>query len=894
MKLRPNPDLLLAQIQKEEKRNMEGKLKIFFGSAPGVGKTYAMLKAARQKSLEGIDVVAGLIETHGRSETALLLEDMEIIKPSSIHYKGTTLLEFDIDAVLRRKPFIVLVDELAHTNAEGLRHKKRWQDVFELLSSGINVYTTVNVQHLESLNDVIAQITGIVVKETIPDSVIDRADEIEIIDIPPEELLLRLKEGKVYVDKLAEQARKSFFRKGNLLALRELTLRKTAQRVDEQMQTYRRIKGVKEIWPATDRIMVCVGANPRSIRLIRAAKRMADSLRADWIAVNVEAPTTVKPSKEDLKKLAQHIRLAESLGAETATLSGHKASEEILNYARARNITKLIVGKPTHPRWKDKIFGSLLDEIVRGSGNIDIYVITGEAGETVQNIEQKPILQRSKKRDWLFGLGSVIICTLFASLIFHNVTIVDIAMIYIVAIVITASFTNKATSILVSFLSIAAFDFFFVPPYFTFAVGDAKYILTFIVMFIVAFVISRLTLRVREQANAARSREKRTSALYKLSRELSRERKIEKLCAATIKNINDLFSSQAFIFLPDKNKSLMMPFESVTTFPFDARELSVAQWTFDHNKPSGIMTDTLPGSKALYIPLIASSRTVGVVGIIPGVSVDTFNHEQIIALEGFANQAAMAIERAIIAKEAHVAFIKAETEILRSTMLSSVSHDLRTPLAAITGAATTLLEKEIMLDELSRKELILTIFEEAEHLSHMIRNVLDMTRLESDAIKIKKEWQSIEEIIGVVLNRFTEKLKNRPLKINLPQNLPLIPFDPLLIEQVFMNLIDNAIKHTPDMTAIEISVIIEKKSAIIEVSDRGQGLPKGYEEKTFEKFVRGSASKGGIGLGLSICRSIIKAHGGNIWANNSSDGGAKFTFTLPVEGEPPIIEQEKT
>jgi len=890
---RLSPEVLLEQVMKEEEHERKGKLKIFFGAAPGVGKTYAMLEAARQKQAEGVDVIVGFAETHGRSETEALLEGLEVLPRLSIEYRGATLSELDLDGALLRKPVLVLVDELAHTNAPELRHKKRWQDVFELLDEGINVYTTLNVQHLESLNDVVAQITGIVVRETLPDSVLDRADEIELIDLPPEELLQRLREGKVYVADLAERARENFFRKGNLLALRELALRRTAERVDAQMQDYRRIKGVKEVWPAAERIMVCVGANPRSIRLIRAAKRMSAGLRADWIAVYVEAPTAVKPSESDLRQLAEHMRLAESLGAETVTLSGHKASEEILNYARTRNVTKIIVGKPAHPRWKDKLFGSLLDEVVRGSGDIDVYVMSGDVGEAIPRLAAKPAPQKSNMAEWLLSVAIVAACTGIAALMFSYFSLVDLAMVYILGIMIAASRTGKGPSLLATLLSVASFDFFFVPPYYTFAVSNVRYFVTFIVMFIVAFVISRLTLRVREQANAARLRERRTAALYNLSKELVHKRGIKNLSAIAIKHISEVFSSKVVVLLPDEKGNLSVSSTGTETFALDQRELSVAQWTFDHRQQAGLWTDTLPGAKALYLPLFTSSRTVGVLGILPELSTAIFDREQIHILESFANQSAMAIERALLAEETQAALLKAETETLRNLLLSSVSHDLRTPLAAITGAATTLLQRDINLDRNSQQELMRTIYEEAEHLNAIIRNILDMTRLESGAITVKKEWQSPEEIIGAVLDRFSEKLKDHPISINLPSDLPLVPFDPLLIEQVLMNLLDNAIKYTPQRTPLELYASVKGDDLQIELADRGPGIPKGYEKRIFEKFVRGSAVRGGgIGLGLTICRAIINAHGGHIWAENRSEGGAVFRFTLPIAGKPTLPEPE--
>jgi len=890
---RPSPDLLLRQVQKEEERKHEGRLKLFFGASPGVGKTYAMLEAARQKHEEGVDVVVGLVETHGRPETEALLEGLETIPRLLIEYRGTTLKEFGLDAALARKPEIVLVDELAHTNAPGVRHKKRWQDVFELLAAGINVYTTLNVQHLESLNDVVSQITGIVVKETLPDSVLDRADEIELIDLPPEDLLQRLREGKIYVAELAERARESFFRKGNLLALRELALRRTAERVDAQMQSYRIDKGVRAVWPAGERIMVCVGPNPRSIRLIRAAKCMAASLKADWIALNVEAPSTVKPSEDDLRRLAEHMRLAESLGAETATLSGHKASEEILNYAHYRNVTKIIIGKPTHPRWKDKIFGSPLDEVVRGSGDIDVYVITGDTGEPIPRPVVRVTRQGSTLREWLLSLAMVAACTTFTALMRPYFTLVDVAMVYLLGIMLIASRMGKWPSFLATLFIVVSFDFFFVPPFYTFSVYDVRYFLTFFVMFTVAFIISRLTIRVREQANAARLRERKISALYSLSRELVHEQGIDRLCTTSIKHIGEVFLSRVVILLPDKKGNLKVPVTTPETFALDERESSVAQWVFDHRQRAGIGTDTLPGTMALYLPLFTSSRTVGVLGILPGSSSALFDQEQLHILESFANQTAVALERAFLAEETQQAILKAETEALRNTLLSSVSHDLRTPLAAITGAATTLLQRDIPLDQGGRQELIQTIYEEAEHLNQIIRNVLDMTRLESGAITVKKEWQSLEEIVGVVLERLSGKLGSRPLSVNIPEDLPIIPFDPLLIEQVLMNLFDNAVKYTPqEDTSLEFSAAVKEDVVVVELADHGPGIPHGDEEKIFEKFVRGRAAYGGMGLGLTICRAIISAHGGRIWAKNRPGGGAVFRFTLPLGSQLPLLEPE--
>ncbi|MDA8434301.1 MAG: sensor histidine kinase KdpD, partial [Nitrospiraceae bacterium] len=678
----------------EEERSREGRLKIFFGAAPGVGKTYAMLEAAGQKRAEGVDVVVGLVETHHRRETGALLEGLEVRPRRNVEYRGAVLREFDLDGALARRPELILVDELAHTNAPDSRHKKRWQDIYELLGAGISVYTTVNVQHLESLNDVVFQITGVRVRETVPDFLLDRADEIECVDLPPDELLQRLRDGKVYVPELADRARDYFFRRGNLLALRELALRRTAERVDAQMQSYREVKGVAEVWPAGERLLVCVGPNPHSVRLIRAAKRMAAGIKAEWIAAYVEAPHKVKPSEEDMRRLGENMRLAESLGAETVTLSGHKASDEVLAYARSRNVTKIIVGKPTHPRWKDKLFGSMLDEMVRGSGGIDIYAISGDTGEPLPQVRAKPG-RRPAMRNWLTGVATVACCTGAAFLMRPYFEVVDLAMIYLLGVVFAASQTGKGASLFVTFLSVAAFDFFFIPPYYTFAVSDVRYLVTFGVMFTVAYVISRLTHRVRDQANAARQRERSTAALYSLSRRLVHARGIEKLSALAIKHISDVFSCRAVVLVADEGGKLSVPATGPGTFALDQKELSVAQWAFDHHQRAGLGTDTLSGAKALYLPLSAGARTAGVLGIMPAGHSGFPDQEQIHGLESFANQTAMAIDRALLAEETQKALLKAETETLRNTLLSSVSHDLRTTLAAITGSATTLLQKDV-------------------------------------------------------------------------------------------------------------------------------------------------------------------------------------------------------
>lgn len=890
---RPDPDDLLDRTITEEERQRQGKLKIFFGAAPGVGKTYAMLEAARKRREEGVDIMVGIVETHGRKETEALLDGLDIL-PRRIHFhRGRNLQEFDIDAAIARNPSLIIVDELAHTNAPESRHKKRWQDVQELLHAGISVYTTVNVQHLESLNDIVRQITGVIVRETLPDSFLERADEIELIDLPPDDLLQRLKEGKVYIPEQAEKAMEHFFRKGNLIALRELSLRRTAERVNEQMESYRRDAGVRDIWPASERIMVCIGPNPRSIRLIRAARRMAAGLRAEWIAVHVEAPSYIKPSRDDLKTLAEHMRLAESLGAQTVTLTGQKASEEILHYARERNIGRIIVGKPTHPRWKDKLLGSPLDEIVRGSGDIEIYVITGDSADPPATSRTRTPPAKINPQEWYWSFGMLALSTVLAGLMFPYFDRTDIAMIYLLGIVITSTKTGRWPALVATLLSVGAFDFFFVPPYFTFAVSDIRFVVTFGVMFIVAYVITQLTLQIREQAEASRKRERNTAALYALSRKLARERKKDRIFNVAAKNIGDVFHSQVVFLILDERGELAVSETRTGSFAVDKKEWSVAHWVFDNRHAAGLGTDTLSGAKALYLPMVASSGVVGVVGVLPESPKTVFGTEDIHFLESFVNQTAMALERIMLAKEAHEERLKAETQNIRNTFLSSVSHDLRSPLAVVAGAASTLLEKDASLDPSDRQELLKTIHEETDRLERIIRNVLNLTRLESGAISVHKEWQPLEEIIGVVLNRLSDRLKDRPLELKIPPDLPLIPFDTLLMEQVLSNLMENALRHTPPDTPMEITVTQQQSDVMIEIADRGPGIPVQEEEAIFGKFTRSTHTRMGAGIGLSICRAIITAHGGRIWVENRPGGGAVFRFVIPVEGTPPLMPEKE-
>jgi two-component system sensor histidine kinase KdpD len=881
-------------MQAEESKQQRGKLKIFFGAAAGVGKTYAMLEAAHAQPNQDIEVVVGYVETHKRTETEALLAGLEQLPVKMVDYRGTALREFDLDAALARHPTLILVDELAHTNAPGSRHSKRWQDVNELLEAGINVYTTVNVQHLESLNDVVAQVTGVIVRETIPDSFIEQADELELIDLPPDDLLRRLKEGKVYMPQQAEQATRSFFRKGNLIALRELALRSTADRVDAQMQTYMRDHAIASTWPVNECILVCVNPDPASVQLVRAARRMATRLKARWIVAYVETPAQLRLPQHKRDRLTQTLRLAEQLGAETVTLNGSNISEEILNYARTRNATKIVVGKPARPRWQEILFGSTVNTLVRKSGLIDVYVIHGEFDDS-ESLPPHRLQRTSKWSNYFFGMLVVIVCTVLAQLVNNRLERSNLIMLYLLGVVLVAVRFGRGPSIVASILAVAAFDFFYVPPYLTFAVSDTQYFVTFGVMLTVAVVISSLTGQIRLQAEAARQRERRTAALYSMSRELARTRGQEQLQAIALRHLKEVFASEVTIILPGAAGKLKTDEASYPLFMKDETEVAVAQWVFEHGQMAGQGTSTLPGAQALYLPLVASQRTIGVLGLclyIPNL----LSPEQLHLLENFATQTALAIERDYLTEETRHSQLQIETERMRNSLLSSVSHDLRTPLATITGAASSLLEDGKSLSPQTRRELLTAVYEEAGRLNRLVGNLLDMTRLESGAIQVKKEWQPLEEVVGTTLARLENTnpalSATHPINVKLPPDLPLVPLDEVLIEQVLINLLENALKYTPPGTTIEISATAQPQMVTVAVSDRGPGLMSGEENQIFDKFYRAKSGKatGGVGLGLTICRGIIEAHGGRIWAENQPMGGAVFHFTLPLEGKLPWLE----
>jgi two-component system sensor histidine kinase KdpD len=892
---RPDPDELLARVKEAETRQGRGKLKIFFGAAAGVGKTYAMLEAAREQRAQGVDVVVGWVETHGRVETEALLGDLEILPRRPVEYRGARLQELDLDAALARRPALILIDELAHTNAPGSRHAKRWQDVLELLDAGINVYSAMNVQHVDSLNDVVAKITGVVVRETVPDSIFDHTDEVELIDLPPDDLLQRLRDGKIYIPEQAREAIENFFRKGNLIALRELALRVTAQHVDAEMRHYMRDHAIRQTWPVRERLLVCIGPSPSSIRLVRAAKRMAEGLGAEWIVAYVETPSQVRLPQEARDRVAQTMRLAEQLGAETHTLTGQRMSDEILPFARSRNVSKIVVGKPERPLWKRIAMGSIVDTLVQGSGDIDVYVISGDRDDS-RPLPPRPWQAQTDWAPYGYALVTVAICTGIAWAMFPYFAFSNLIMVYLLGVIVVATRYGRGPSLLASLASVGAFDFFFVPPYFTFAVSDTQYFITFSVMLIVAVVISGLATRIRDQAVSARERERRMAALYAMSRELASTRGVQGLLAVAIRHITEVFRARVAVLLPDASGRLGGGVSVGAEFPMESTEVAVSQWVYEHGQVAGQGTDTLPGATGLYVPLLGSRGTVGVLGLRPNDPRSLRAPEQLHQLETFASQTALAIERARLAEEAEQAQVRAETERLRNSLLSSVSHDLRTPLASITGAASTLLENEARLDAGTRRDLLEALHEEADRLNRLVQNLLEMTRLEAGALVPHTAWHSIEEVVGAALGRFGKSLAERPVTTRIPAELPLVRMDDVLIEQVLINLIDNAIKYTPHGTPIEVSADEIGGAVVVEVADRGPGLPPGEERLIFEKFHRTdpAPSVRGAGLGLAICQGIIQAHGGRIWAENRPGGGVALRFALPRKDVPAALAEPPT
>ena len=880
---RPTPEEMLARAERETERKLRGRLKLFFGAAPGVGKTFAMLEAAQAKKRQGADVVLGWVETHGRAETARLAEGLERVPPRQLEHRGVKLEEFDLDAALARRPTLALVDELAHTNAPGSRHARRWQDVVELLEAGIDVYSTLNVQHVESLNDVVASITGVAVRETVPDSLLDRADEIELVDLPPDELLARLAAGKVYVPHQAERAAANFFKKGNLIALRELALRRTAERVDAQASEWKREHGIAETWRTTERVLVAIDAAVQSADLIRAGRRMAASLRAPWIVLTVEDAEFEGLAAEERERLSAHLALAQRLGAETLVVRGDSVPGELLAVARAREVTRLLVGKPKHSRWRDVLRGSLVDALVRGSDGLDVLVTSGEA-------EAEPVRAAPRarepvaKREWVLGAGVVVACTLACLATRDLLTLADQAMLYLLGVLVASSRLTRVPALCVAVASIAALDFFFVPPFYTFAVSDTTYVVTFLVMLLVAVTVSRRTVLLREQADDARERERRTAALFTLGNELALADDVEAVVEAGTRNVRALFGGDAAFYVPiergDPRRGLV-PHGGTSEAWASERELAVARWTFENGRPAGHGTDTLPASQALYLPLAGRGGTLGAFGFQPSRPLAGLTPSERQLLETLVLQTAQAFERVLLREEAARARLAIETERTRSALLSAVSHDLRTPLASITGSAQVLLDAP---DAMAKRELLADIRDEAQRLSRLVSNLLDITRLESGSITLNREWCPVDDVVDAAVDRMRAERPGRAVERRLPEAIVQGWMDAMLVEQALVNLLDNALKYSAPGTPVEVEARAVEGGIELVVRDRGRGLPAGDEQRIFESFHRCAEPERteGAGLGLAVVRAIAHAHGGTASARNRPDGGAEFTLFLPA------------
>jgi two-component system, OmpR family, sensor histidine kinase KdpD len=884
---RPSPEALLklAHAEEAEAEQGKGKLKIFLGYAAGVGKTYTMLEAAEMRKLDGRDVVAAYVESHGRFETdsLLALSGVEIIPRAQIEYMGVLLQEMDLDAVLARKPQIALVDELAHTNAPGSRHDKRWQDVEELLAAGIDVYTTVNIQHFESLNDIVAQITGVVVRETVPDRLLDQAFEIRLVDIPPEDLLQRLHEGKVYIPEKAAQAMDKFFKPGNLMALRELSMRRAATRIDDQMRAYMESRSIAGPWAVAERLLVCVSGSPFSERLIRTTRRLADEMNAEWHTVYIETPGSGRQLQENRKHVWRDMRLAESLGAQVANITAVTVADAVIDYAIRHNISKIVVGKPSKPRWREFLRQPLVDQIIRRSGTIDVYVVS------IADAEKKPEPGRKRPgksvpwQEYLRSLALVMAATAASQLAFQFLSPANLVMIYLLAVVLAATRLGLKPAIMTAFLSVLAFDFFFVPPRFTFSVYDTEYLITFAALFTVGVVISTLVAKSSERAETIREREVQTASLYYLSRDLAAAPDITAILDAAIRNFGESFNASLAILLPEGERLEIKA--ASRELHLDIKELAVADWAFRNRQAAGRGTETLGSAALLYLPLQTSTSVLGVMGVKLAEDADYAYPQNRRLLDAFTSQVTLAIERVKLGKQAEQAQILQARETLERALLSSVSHDLRTPLVSIIGALDTLRENVHTLVDKARRELLDTACEEAERLNRFVGNLLDMTRLEAGALTLKEELSDIQDLVGCALAALEQRIGTRKIEVQLPANLPLVRMDMALMTQVLVNLLDNALKYSLPKSDIQIAARMDNGRLTLEVSDRGPGVPESDLKRVFDKFYRIPVPEGagGTGLGLSICKGIVEAHGGKIRAENRAGGGLRVIVTLPVK-----------
>ena len=885
---RPDPDTLLAQVQSQQRKDARGRLRIYFGASAGVGKTYAMLAAARKLQAEGRPPLVGVVETHGRAETGALLGTLEQLPPQRICYRGKELGEFDLDAALARHPERILVDELAHSNVPGSRHPKRWQDVEELLDAGIDVFTTMNVQHLESLNDVVGGITGIRVAETVPDTVFDAADEVVLVDLPADELLARLKSGKVYQGPQAERATRNFFRKGNLIALRELALRRTADRVEDDVRAYRVEKSIDTVWKTAGALLACVGPRTDNEHVVRSTARLAGQLGVDWHAVYVETPALQKLPAARRERTLRTLKLAQDLGASTVVLAGSDIGAAIVEYAREHNLSKILMARG-HRTWPWRT--AHIRRIAKLAPDIDLIEI-GEAAHQAAEPGASPMAQAFTRgrREWLsyaIAAASSLAMALLATPLLPSLDLANIAMLFLLVVVLVAVSLGRAASVVSTCVGVACFDFFFVPPRFTFAVSDLQYLVTFSVMLAVGLITGHLTAGLRFQAHVAAHRERRSRALYEFARELSGALQTDQIVDTTRAYIQRSFRAQAILLVPNLEDRLQAPAQSDG---MEKVELGIAQWAYDHAQSAGFGTDTLPASPFFYLPLVAPMRTRGVLAIAPEQQRWIMVPEQREQLDTFAALAAIALERVHYIEVAQAALVSMETERLRNSLLAALSHDLRTPLTLLVGLSESLTRSKPPLPA-APLELAQGLHGEALRMSALVANLLDMARLQSGEIKLHLEWQALEEVVGTALRLTAPLLGMHVVTTSIPPDFPLLRFDAILLERVLCNLLENAAKYAPPGARVDISAALHGACAVLTVADDGPGIAPGREDEMFEKFTRGEreSARSGVGLGLAICRTIVEAHGGKIRYASSTLGGAAFIITLPL-GHPPAAQ----
>ena len=886
---RPDPDQLLIRLQQEEAQARRGKLKIFFGASAGVGKTYAMLSSARAAAGRGVDVVVGIVETHGRAETQALLAGLPTLPLKEVSHRERVLKEFDLEGALKRRPQLILVDELAHSNVTGSRHPKRWQDVEELLDAGIDVWSTVNVQHLETLNDVVSGITGIRVWETVPDRVFDQADDVVIVDLAPDDLLQRLKDGKVYMPQQAATAVRNFFRKGNLIALRELALRRTADRVDDDVQQYRRMQSVAPVWQTREALLLAIGPDERSDKLVRATARLAAQLDVPWHCVYVETPRLQRLPDVVRQRVLRVLKLAEDAGAVTATLAGDSLPEVLVRYAHEHNLSRVVLGRDTG-RWPRPWRRTLVNAVGALGTDLDVMQIALPARAARGRSTPRDDDAARKPPAWQPYAMSVLICAAAAVAAWPLEPLFELAnivMVFLLAVVIVALRYGRGPSVLAAFLSVAEFDFLYVPPRYSFSVHDAQYLLTFGVMLAVALVIGQMTALLKWQARVATLREQRMAALYQMSRELSGALMVEQVAELAGRFLRSEFDARAALLVADEHDRLGHPVPS-PALPAGT-DGAIAQWAFDHGESAGHGTHTLPASPILYLPLKAPMRLRGVLAIEPRVPERLAGPEQRRLLDTCASLVALSLERIHYVNVAQSSTVQMESERLRNSLLAAISHDLRTPLAALVGMAESLAAQ--CAADAPQAELARSIREAALRMNSQVNNLLDMARLQSGQVRLRQQWLPLEEAVGGALRAMAGMLDRARVRVALPADLPLLHVDPALFERVLCNLLENADKYTPPRSPIEIGASVAGDRIRITVDDQGPGLPPHRERAIFEMFERGKkeSATAGVGLGLAICRAIVEAHGGTIRGETRRDGGARFTIELS-RGEPPKVE----